>query len=421
MNKLTGAMALGGLMVAATCLLATDARAAGPATIKYDRIAFELPAGEWQRSTGGSRLDLRRTLGAQRFQTLSVWQVEVPPDIRSFSVRQHVTAYFDGERRAQRDPALRWQDFSETTLVAGPNEYYAMKFRVTWADPGVVLAQDGQFVLVFPSDFAKRQVFYCFMWMDLRPAGDAPTAGDIAPLVQALAAVSPAPQPPVDLRLARYMALEPPGPDAGAGAPLEGKAVATQALKTAQSLDQYASLIRMSVPGESPQFELRTDAAPGGRFHVLQSSGNEYDEWITVGKDHFRNAGMWFRPPPEFAEQDAHFNRFSSADKFLRLMAGAEPAASGVFAPGTGRYGVLEYRAPLGADFVPPLRLAADDPAQFRVWIDLQTGLLVKAEVMVQDSASGQLRRIEQSFAGQQVPVRIEPPTHVVNNGSTLR
>jgi hypothetical protein len=404
------------LAVLAVLLPAVEANAADGLQIKYDRIAFELPAGNWQQKKNGDLLQLRRSIAPQRNQFLSVWKVNAPRDFRTYSVRQHAKAYLDSERKLQRDPSQSWQGFAETTVAAGMREFYAMTYRVTWTDPKVVLSQDGQFVLFFPADFASSQVFYCFLWVDYHTATDVPVAGDMAPLVQELATASPAPQPPIDLVLARSMGLAPAPPDAGSGGLAAGREVAARTMKTSQSAEQHSSLARLTIVGESSVLEWRIDAARGDRYHVLQSAGKEYDEWVTVGKDHYRNAGLWFRPPANLAAADANLNRFLSPDKFLRVMGSAEPAASGEVVFGTGQLRMLEYNIQLGPDFVPVLQRGLAEPAQVRLWIDVQTHLLVKGEVTVRDSVSGKQLRFEQTYAGQQIPVRIEPPLRVLPN-----
>lgn len=397
----------------AILVLTAAAEAASPRPMKVSvaGISFELPAGEWRRSDSGERVMFARGGGASG-QSLAVWPMRTPAAAATFSMRQHARAYFASERAAPRSEKETWQDFTEATVIAGGQEHYALRYRTTMRDPAVKWALDGQLVLYFPSDFARTQVFYTFMWINGHARDEAPDRGDTTALVHALTTATPPALPAIDLQLERAMGLMAPSLDTTPRGVEIGRSMAARALGMSQSPEQIASLMRFSDEQGVKRLELRIDAAPGERFHVLQAAGNLYDEWINIGNEGYRNAGLWFPTPEKSREADAATNRFSSPEKYVILMQQGEPVASGEVESGGRRYGVIEYRQVLGPGFSPTLRVAPE-PAQVRIWIDSLTGLLAKAEI-TGNGDNGQPFRLEQTYAGQGIAVRIEAPAKVL-------
>jgi hypothetical protein len=290
----------------------------------------------------------------------------------------------------------------------GPREYAVMTFHVGFDDPKVTQSVDGLYVVFFPADFAEVQYFYCFMWKDAHTAEDIPTAADMEPLFSALGTNSPPPLPLIDAALERLMTLGPAGAGGTQVSLEEGRAVAAKSVQEGKSAVRYSSLVHFSYSGkESGAIAWRVDAATGDRFHVIQTSGQLSDEWISIGKDGYRNTGLWVRNPPP---GDAAHNRFFSADKFLHLMTATAPISAGEVAAGPYRFVVLEYRVPLGPDFAPVFPATLTDAAQVRVWIERQSNTLMKGEVTAQDGATGAHLQLEQTYNGHQIRVHIEPP-----------
>ena len=139
--------------------------------INYKEISFELPTGDWKRDAESeTQIGFSRTEEKHHGQNVGIWAVEFPASLRALSQKEHASGYFDFERRKGRPQTRRWEAFSEGERQIGKVRYPIMTFRMTATDTTPVALFDGLFLLYFPEDFDSRQRFYCFMWMDGRPA-----------------------------------------------------------------------------------------------------------------------------------------------------------------------------------------------------------------------------------------------------------
>ena len=149
-------------------VLAQVSSSSAPTTeeITYRDLTFKLPRLGWKRTETVGWLTLTRMVSPDRFHTLLVVPVDVPREMQTRMIGQHSSAYFEMQRMQQRPPEGRWQEFSELVQKADSREFAAMTFTIIGsATPSPPLVH-GMSVLYFPSDFAQRQRFYCFMWMD---------------------------------------------------------------------------------------------------------------------------------------------------------------------------------------------------------------------------------------------------------------
>ena len=185
-----------------------DSSSAKTEEIKYRDLTFRLPRSGWRRQETEGWLALTRKLSPNRDQTLLVVPVEVPPQLQTHMVGQHSSAYFEMQRTQPRPAEDRWQEFTEVVQKADSREFAAMTFTITKNSMPSVPLVHGVSVLYFPSDFAQRQRFYCFMLMDNHLPGVVPTSEDLASLTMALASASPAPIPHVEAALSRLNVLQ---------------------------------------------------------------------------------------------------------------------------------------------------------------------------------------------------------------------
>ena len=127
---------------------------------------------------------------------------------------------------------------------------------------------------------------------------------------------------------------------------------------------------------------------------------DDWDEWVTVDGEHFRNAGLWYHiDDPETSQMTCRLPLNLPA--WILLLRNAERIhASGFESAGHG-YLQLAFSA---ADFA-GLGLG---PVVARIWIDTRTLLIAKAVVTLRDG--GKDARFEQMFTTYNDHVSIWAP-----------
>ena len=186
-------------------------------------------------------------------------------------------------------------------------------------------------------------------------------------------------------------------------------AIAKAAAARATSARTYSSIVDLRQTGDEPmEIQWRVEFAAPDRFHVRQAAAGQYDEWITIGQDNYRSFGVgWMKRTSE----EPGLNKFFAVDKFLHLLATAEPISANESVSTQGRSLMLDYRVALDPDFT-LLSKGATGPGAARIWIDEQTHQVVKGEVVVEASADGKHFKVtlQQSFTGYGVPIQIDAP-----------
>jgi rhombotail lipoprotein len=192
-----------------------------------------------------------------------------------------------------------------------------------------------------------------------------------------------------------------------ATAPESWRAAARSAEATRRATGFASTAVYRSTGVDAAEIQWRIDfSAPAG-YHVLQSSSQLVDEWISIGTDTFRNTGTaWISS--DLGE--SKLNRFLGAEKFWHLLAFAEPAAASAIDSGDAQTLLLEYHGELGPEFAPVFPTASVESALVRIWIDRQTNLLTKGEVTARDSANGNQLYMAQVFTAYGTDIRIEIP-----------
>lgn len=382
-----------------------DSSSATTEEIKYRDLTFKLPRLGWERTETACCLTLTRTLSPNRLQTLFVVAVEVPRELQTRMIGQHSSAYFEMQRTQQRPPDDHWQGFSERVQKADSREFAAMTFTVTKNATQSPPSVHGLSVMYFPSDFGQRQGFYCFMWMDQHSPNEVPTSEDLAPLIVALASVSPAPVPLVEAGLSHLSDLQ-VGAASTSSDVRSVKAEAARAVETTRHARTYSSFVVATV--DQLDIRWRVDFAAPDRYHVLQTAGPLSDEWITIGWDNYRSIiTQWLKRRLGEAELNNNFR----VDKFLDVMTATEPISATESVSQEDKYTVLDYRVVPRSDFG-SITKGMTGPAEIRIWIDKRTNLIARGEMTVIVAAEGKKSKVtwQQVFTGYGVPIRIEPP-----------
>lgn len=381
--------------------------------IRYRDLTFKLPRLGWKRTETEGWLTLTRTVSPNRFHTLIVVPVDVPPEMRTRMIGQHSSGYFEMQRMQQRPPEGRWQEFSELVQKADSREFAAMTFTIIGsATPSPPLVH-GMSVLYFPSDFAQRQRFYCFMWMDQHLPSRVPTSDELAPLIVALASASPTPVPLVETALARLSDLKAGAPSTSSNI-ASAKTAAALALEATRHAQTYSSSVLATV--DTLDIRWRVDFAAPDRFHVIQTAGPLFDEWITIGWDNYRSLiNQWLKRNMGEAELNNNFR----VDRFLDVMTANEPISATESVARDDSYTILDYRVVPKADFraitkgmTGSMTKGMTGPANVRIWIDKRTNLIARGELTTTIAAEGKNSKLtwRQVFAGYGVPIRIDPP-----------
>jgi hypothetical protein len=388
-----------------TVLAQADSSAAKTEEIKYGDLTFRLPRLGWRRAETEGWLTLTRQVSPKRDQTLLVVPVDVPPALQTHMIGQHSSAYFEMQRTQPRSPEDRWQEFREVVQKADSREFAAMTFTIIKnAMPSVPLVH-GVSVLYFPFDFAQRQRFYCFMLMDNHLPGVVPTSDDLTPLTMALASASPAPIPLVEPALLRLSDLQ-IGASPASTDLASAKTAAARAIETTRHATTYSSSILARV--DTVDIQWRVDFAAPDRFHVIQTAGPMFDEWITIGGNNYRSIiTQWFQR--NLGEVELN-NNFRVAN-FLDVMSANEPISVRESISQQDKYTVLDYRVVRKTDFS-AVSKGMTGAADVRVWIDQRTNLIARAEMTLTVEADGKKSKMtwRQVFTGYGVPIRIDPP-----------
>lgn len=381
--------------------------------ITYRDLTFQLPRLGWKRTETAGWLTLTRTVSPDRFHTLIVVPIDVPPEMQTRMIGQHSSGYFEMQRMQQRPPEDRWQEFSELVQKADSREFAAMTFTIIRsATPSPPLVH-GTSVLYFPSDFAQRQRFYCFMWMDQHPPTKVPTSDELAPLIVALASASPTPVPLVEAALSRLSDLQAGAPSTSSNI-ASAKTAAAHAIEATRHAQTYSSSVLATV--DTLDIRWRVDFAAPDRYHVIQTAGPLFDEWITIGWDNYRSLiNQWLKRNMGEAELNNNFR----VDRFLDVMSANEPVSTTESVSGDASYTILDYRVVAKPDYrditkgvTTFLRKGMTGPVDIRIWIDKRTNLIARGELKTTLAAEGKTAKLvwRQVFTGYGVAIRIDPP-----------
>ena len=157
----------------------------------------------------------------------------------------------------------------------------------------------------------------------------------------------------------------------------------------------------------------RLDFAKPDRYHVNQKGWGgqdyEYDEWVTIGSEHYNNVGLWVK---WVDSGRIKLNSLLRVEKYLLLLRAQEPKSASVYHYRDRSYYVLEYESSDLGGFAAFSDLLIG-PAHFRIWIDSETGLLAKGEFVARTKEPKGKEvpfELQQTFAGYGSEIHIEAP-----------
>ena len=229
----------------------------------------------------------------------------------------------------------------------------------------------------------------------------------------ALASASPTPVPLVEAALSRLSDLQAGAPSTSSNI-ASAKAAAAHAIEATRHAQTYSSSVLLTV--DTVAIQWRVDFAAPDRYHVIQTAGPLFDEWITIGWDNYRSLiNQWLKRNMGEAELNNNFR----VDRFLDVMTANEPISATESVARDDSYTILDYRVVPKADFraitkgmTGSMTKGMTGPADVRIWIDKRTNLIVRGELTTTIAAEGKNSRLSwrQVFAGYGVPIRIDPP-----------
>jgi hypothetical protein len=140
--------------------------------------------------------------------------------------------------------------------------------------------------------------------------------------------------------------------------------------------------------------------------------GEVFDEWITIGTEHYQNVGFWLKA--SLKPDRRELNRFLEIQKYLALLRTEQPTAVAVYRLQNSSYHLLQY-TPGALRGFEAFGDGNKGPFDVEIWIDSTTGQLAKARVLISGHQSGKEHTIElqQVFTSYGEDIKILPPREV--------
>lgn len=176
-------------------------------------------------------------------------------------------------------------------------------------------------------------------------------------------------------------------------------------------------------PGDY-SIQWRVDFVQPARYHVTQSAwddelGELFDEWVSIGKEHYQNAGLWIQVDDEESmNQTNALNRSLSVETWLDILRYDDPVSSHVYRYRQSRYLLLEYKAPKSSEssrgYFEVCAWLLNSRCEMRIWVDLDKSLLAKGELVFEgQSPEGEHvhGEVQQVFTSYNENVQVRPPS----------
>ncbi len=196
---------------------------------------------------------------------------------------------------------------------------------------------------------------------------------------------------------------------------------------TNKNLSSYCSrAILQEISDNTSPEELilwQLEYAKPDKFRVSQVAGEDYDEWVTLGNEHFRSPLFSRRPGSDtLQEGDIILSHSLLVDNYIDVIKKITADTVCVFRTGNRHYVVLSYQYSAASNF--KFRLFAssseDDEADgpsmdnTSIWIDNDSHFIVKAEIHFRevnpDDTTLKHVRFMQLFTCQNENILIVPP-----------
>jgi hypothetical protein len=172
-------------------------------------------------------------------------------------------------------------------------------------------------------------------------------------------------------------------------------------------------------PRDYISIQWRLDFVHPDRYHVTQEACQAelgeiwLDEWVTIGGDHYENAGLWDRT--DDGRRDG-VNTGLRVDDMLDIVRYAAPISSEVHQYEGQRYLLLHYDAPASGDVCRGFLEGCEEPKypkQIQIWINLESGFLAKGTILFKEKTPdgetpiGEMQRM---FTCYNEDVKVYPP-----------
>ena len=162
------------------------------------------------------------------------------------------------------------------------------------------------------------------------------------------------------------------------------------------------------------------------RFHVTQVTrepdGSEpYDEWITIGQEHYDYIGYWFRLKEKSTR--VGLNHTMGPEQCLGILRSEQPCSALLHHYRDQRYTLLQYEIRDEQHF-PGLGDEVEFPFHVRFWIEANSKLLAKVETVIQPrdpARKGVPGELVHTFAAYGLKLHIEPPEPWMVQSSNTR
>jgi len=188
--------------------------------------------------------------------------------------------------------------------------------------------------------------------------------------------------------------------------------VALQCIEVTGAARSYCSLQIFRDPTSERDYDIewRLDFVKPDRFHVSQVMWNgDLDEWVIVGEEHYQNAAEWFKTSnPQLAENFYERSRSLLVDHYLTILRTAEFVSSESY----NDYLLLKYKnIDLSGDLIDTEQEGTE--TELRTWIDLDTHLLAKVEMITQSHTpeGEEYLNMQHVFAAYNEEIEVRPPT----------
>lgn len=174
--------------------------------------------------------------------------------------------------------------------------------------------------------------------------------------------------------------------------PIEMQAGASHAARAVQLATDAKTYRTFATWNDNPKAYLRCSFSSPNRYHVTQAGAGDFDEWITIGKNHYMNIGFWAGPMRAETVQSGAggaiqqrdcLNSFLRLDKVCVILDGFPIAAASSVEYQGMQFAVLTYKIS-PATRVPQIKAWLGDEFDTRdlqavIWINVASGFPVKA------------------------------------------
>jgi hypothetical protein len=164
--------------------------------------------------------------------------------------------------------------------------------------------------------------------------------------------------------------------------------------------------------------EWRLDFAQPDNFHVAQAvrEDGDYDEWITIGADHYLRPAIWLRNDNE---RNNTLNHFLLVEKYLWILRCFDPVSGRLFRYLMRPYLLVEYKLSAIRDLGPSADVLNSAISNVHtgchasIWIDLESNRVTKGQIHLRGqnpNGSEIALDVQQSFSSYNQDVQVIRP-----------